>query len=146
MSDLVGNPEDRFSHNEAHFQATNMLPNTLLGVTELDLTVQRNLLKVFIPELINNLQPSELIDHLFSRDVISGTDKEEIECELKNRGSSAASLMLLDRIPRRIHNWYSEFVSALRACGFEFLADKIDITDVTPSSPSSGLFAYFSQF
>ena len=71
---------------------------------------------------------------MYSRDVISVTDKEEIECELRNRGASAASLKLLDRIPRRIENWYGEFVDALRSCGFDFVANQIDLPEVQQSS------------
>lgn len=108
--------------------------NILLGETELDLSVHRRLLQIFTPEIINNLEPSELIDHLYAKEVISQTDKEEIECEKRNRGSCAASLMLLDRIPRRIQNWYNEFVSALRACGFDFVADNIDLPELNQSS------------
>ena len=66
--------------------------------------------------------------------MISVTDKEEIECEFRNRGASAASLKLLDRIPRRIENWYAEFVDALRACGFDFVANQIDLPEVQQSS------------
>ena len=87
-------------------------------------------MKIFIPEIINDLEPSELTDRLYARDVISLTDKEEVECELRNRGPSAASLKLLDRIPRRIQNWYCEFVDALRACGFDFVANRIDLPEL----------------
>ena len=116
--------------------------NILLGETELDLSVHRRLLQIFTPEIINNLEPSELIDHLYAKEVISQTDKEEIECEKRNRGSCAASLMLLDRIPRRIQNWYNEFVSALRACGFDFVADNIDLPELNQSSCCTGSLTF----
>ena len=31
MSDLVGNPEDRFSHNEAQMQSANEVDNLMFG-------------------------------------------------------------------------------------------------------------------
>ena len=78
---------------------------------------------------MTNLLPSDIIHHLYEKNVISSTDLEEIACELRNRGPTIASLMLLDRIPRRHPNWYTEFLSALRACHFDFIADAFDVTE-----------------
>lgn len=114
------------------------LVNTLLGDSTRDTTDQKNILKVFTPTIINNLLPNHLIHHLFAKDVISQTDREEIESTLKNRGTTAACQLLLDRVPRRLSNWYQEFITALKECDFKFLADKLDMHEgkmyLTPTS------------
>ena len=102
------------------------LVNMLLGDSTHDTSDHKKILKIFTPEIISNLLPSHLIQHLFAKDVLSQTDKEEIECTLRYRGTTAASLMLLDRIPRRHSNWYHEFILALKECDFRFLAEKLD--------------------
>ena len=116
------------------------LVNTLLGDSTCDTTDQKKILKIFTPAIINDLLPSHLIHHLFARNVISQTDREEIECVLRHRGTTTACLVLLDRIPRRHSNWYQEFLNALKECGFTFLADKLDRNEgklyLTPTSDS----------
>ena len=71
------------------FSANGYLVNTLLGDTTRDTTDQKNILKIFTPAIVNNLLPSQLIHYLFAKDVISQTDREEIESALKNRGTTA---------------------------------------------------------
>ena len=101
---------------------------------------QEKLLQIFTPIIVGNLCPHMLVDDLYAKEVISQTDKEEIECEEKTKGPTAASQMLVDRIPRKIDNWYPEFVAALRENGYGFLADEIDIIK---SPCSSGKEDYF---
>lgn len=101
--------------------------NILRGDTEVDHSIQREILQKLSAKLAGELEPGDLIDHLYAKDVISVADKEEICCELKNRGPSAASLMLLDRVPRRNQNWYREFLDVLRACKFDHVVDELEM-------------------
>lgn len=124
--------------NALRFAGYEYLENALLGDSTRDTTDQKNILKVFTPTIINNLLPNHLIHNLFAKDVISQTDREEIESTLKNRGTTAACQLLLDRVPRRLSNWYQEFITALKECDFKFLADKLDMHEgkmyLTPTS------------
>lgn len=111
----------------------------LMGETEKDLTVHRKLLQIFTPHIVENLDPKELTDILFAKDLISMADKEEIENKQKYKNTSAATLVLLDRIPRRKDNWFEEFVVALRECGYEFVADELNIQECIPSPACKGM-------
>ena len=55
------------------------------GETEVDLSIQKEILQKLTPEIVHNLEPGELIDCLFANDIISVNDKEEIECEMKKQ-------------------------------------------------------------
>ena len=101
--------------------------NILRGDTEVDHSIQREILQKLSARIVGELEPGDLIEHLYVKDVISVYDKEEIGCELKNRGPSAASLMLLDRIPRRNQNWYRDFLDVLRACKCDHVADELEM-------------------
>ena len=110
----------------------NLLKGEFIGdsTTEKELHNRKRLLQIFAPEFVQILQPRELTDCLYGKAVISQHDKEEIECEEKNRGACAATFMLLNRIPRKVPNWYSEFLEALRVTGHSYVADYIDDIDV----------------
>ena len=110
----------------------------LMGETETDLTVQKKLLHIFTPHIVDNLDPKQLTDSLFAKDLISVADKEEIENKQKFENTTAATLVLLDRIPRRKDNWLSEFVVTLRECGYKFVADELSVHECIPSHLYNG--------
>ena len=91
---------------------------------------RKRLLKIFEPEFIQSIQPKDLTDYLYGKEVISQSDKEEIECEGKNNGPCAATQMLLNRIPRKVQNWFPEFLKALRETGHSYVADSLNDIDV----------------
>lgn len=101
--------------------------DVLKGATEKDFSSHKKILQILTPHIMENLEPTELIEILFSKGVISTSDKEELERTQKFQGPSAATLILLDRIPRRHPDWYAELKAALEACGCEYLAEDIDI-------------------
>ena len=96
------------------------------STTTKELHNRKMLLQILAPEFVQILRPRELTDYLYGKEVISQHDKEEIECEEKNMGASAATFMLLDRIPRRVQSWYQEFLEALRVTGHGYVADEMN--------------------
>lgn len=117
----------------------------LKGKTETDLTIQRKLLKLFTPRLINRIDPREFLDHLYEKDVIGETDLEEIQCEETNRGPIAASLMLLESMPRKNPDWYDIFVDVLKKCGLEDMVDDFVIPIKHDTTSDSGRFFIFNM-
>ena len=75
------------------------------------------------------------IDHLLADEVISDQDREEIQCEKRNRGDIAASLMLLERIPKKKENWFEIFVRVLEKCGLVDLINCFREPDISIGWP-----------
>ncbi|XP_060069486.1 antiviral innate immune response receptor RIG-I-like [Ylistrum balloti] len=73
----------------------------------------QKLIELLSPSLIKKLNPMNLVQCLVSYGVLSRTDKEQIEAEKYSRGDIAASVVLLDRIPRRHKEWYDFFLQAI---------------------------------
>ena len=98
-------------------------------IAEDDMLARKQLLQVFRPRLVQDLDPGEVTDHLFEKNVINVDDMDEIRREMANKGRKAATYLLLDRIPIRSPTWYCDFLQALRSSGQGFLADEIDDTN-----------------
>ena len=98
-------------------------------IAEQDMLAHKKLLQVFHPRLTEDLNPEEIIDHLYEKHVISSDDMDEIRREKTNKGRKAATYMLLDRIPIRSPSWFCDFLHALRATDQVFLADEIEDTN-----------------
>ncbi|XP_053399950.1 uncharacterized protein LOC123557629 [Mercenaria mercenaria] len=107
------------------------IASLLRGETEEDHTVNRNLLKLFTPQIMNRIDPDEFIDHLFEKGVINEWDMEEVRCEKDRRGATAASFMLLHKVPRRVSNWFVVFLDVLEKCGLEDLTPQFNIPEVS---------------
>ena len=99
------------------------------SIAEDDMLARKQLLQVFRPRLVQDLDPGEVTDHLFEKNVINDDDMDEIRREMANKGRKAATYLLLDRIPIRSPTWYCDFLQALRSSGQGFLADEIDDTN-----------------
>ena len=105
--------------------------NVIQGESKIDeheMVARKKLLQVFLPRLTEDLFPEKVIDHLYEKHVISSDDMDEIQKETTYKGRKAATYILLDRIPLRSPNWYSEFLQALRASSQGFLADEMEDT------------------
>ncbi|XP_045162915.2 uncharacterized protein LOC123527494 isoform X2 [Mercenaria mercenaria] len=89
---------------------------------------ESKLVRLFVPTLGQQLDPAELISYLEQESVINHHDKEKVICTLRQSGSVAASVVLLDCMQCRVapHIWFRAFVAALVNCGREDLAQTID--------------------
>ncbi|XP_060576848.1 uncharacterized protein LOC132734151 isoform X2 [Ruditapes philippinarum] len=114
--------------NQAEYE---YIVSLLRGETEDDHSVNRHLLKLFTPQIMNRIDPEEFIDHLFEKGVINERDKEEVRCEKDRRGAIAASFMLLHKVPRRVTNWFAVFLNVLENCGMEDLIPQFNIPEIS---------------
>ncbi|XP_022343365.2 uncharacterized protein LOC111136650 isoform X2 [Crassostrea virginica] len=74
-------------------------------------------------ELKDRLCPEELLPHL---PCLSKMSKQKIACRLEQKGQQAASLLLLDDLPRK-DRWWEQLLAALRhpSVGMEDLAESL---------------------
>ncbi|XP_033757113.1 probable ATP-dependent RNA helicase DDX58 [Pecten maximus] len=84
-----------------------------MNIASADSTYHSQLIELFSPDIIKKLDPVNLVQSLVCHRVINKQDKEEIEAEKTSRGNIAASIVLLDRIPRRHKDWSNLFLQAL---------------------------------
>lgn len=77
--------------------------------------------------LVERLNPEDLLVTLETQKrVITTTDREQIEAEMKNKGPMAGTIVLLDRIWRRFENWYRAFLDVLCQKEYKYLVEEID--------------------
>ena len=77
-------------------------------------------------ELLGRIPVTDIVPDLYREHVIGLSEKEEIECELKNSGSRRAAWILLFYLPQRVENWFRIFLIALIECRHKDLAKKLD--------------------
>lgn len=89
---------------------------------------ERELLRLFLPALGNQLDPAELVSYLEKENAINTQDKEDIMSTLRQCGKVAASLVLLTCMQCRLapHLWFSAFLKALMHCGREDIVLTVD--------------------
>ncbi|WAR08999.1 hypothetical protein MAR_018957 [Mya arenaria] len=89
------------------------LRQKLHGDSVHDDTNERRYIEIMTPQLRQIINPCEITPALLSRDVLIQEDVEEITCEANNRGSIAATDLLLKRVSGKHPKWYTELVAAL---------------------------------
>nr|XP_022343365.1 uncharacterized protein LOC111136650 isoform X2 [Crassostrea virginica] len=84
---------------------------------------RRRVIQDNLVELADRLCPEELLPHL---PCLSKTSKQKIVCRLEQRGQQAASLLLLDDLPRK-DRWWEQLLAALRhpSVGMKDLAESL---------------------
>ncbi|XP_045192318.2 uncharacterized protein LOC123548821 [Mercenaria mercenaria] len=89
---------------------------------------QRQIIEIFAPFLERSLNPLDVLDKLYQRDIIDEPDKELVHAEQTNRGPIAAAMILLDIIQTHLapEMWYKGFLEALYENGYEHLVQEID--------------------
>ncbi|XP_069140707.1 ATP-dependent RNA helicase DHX58-like [Argopecten irradians] len=94
-----------------------------------DVAHHKHIIDTFGPKIVNKLNPSNLVGSLVCYKVINKQDKEEIEAERICRGDIAASIVLLERIPKRVRDWYKLFLQSVHEAEEgkqDLLINKID--------------------
>ncbi|OWF42873.1 probable ATP-dependent RNA helicase DDX58 [Mizuhopecten yessoensis] len=76
-------------------------------------THHRKVIELMGPKIQKKLDPVNLMQSLHCYGVLNKQDMEEIAAERYSRGNIAASIVLLDRIPRRHKDWYFHFLQAI---------------------------------
>lgn len=105
----------------------------------MDHKYQREYLKIITPYIRTDICPVDLAEVLWTSEVISLEDREEIQQEHKNHGSLAATDKLLDRVPRKDKYWYSRLIDALKETKLESVAKMLEIPEILNLS---GKFCY----
>ncbi|KAL4219703.1 Caspase recruitment domain [Mactra antiquata] len=88
----------------------------------------RKLIQKFTKELAYKLPCMEITTRLYSKGVINDVDRENISCDVTNKGDSHGNLTLLDRMKCRVspRKWYIEFLQALVEVGCDYLVRKME--------------------
>ncbi|XP_060587302.1 uncharacterized protein LOC132742825 isoform X4 [Ruditapes philippinarum] len=94
----------------------------LTGQTEKDHHFTAQILKVMKPSLINNIHLNEVIDLLLEKEIINVEDQGQIESADKNHGPIQAVRVMLEKVDKRIPNWYTEFADVLNKAGMSEIA------------------------
>lgn len=84
---------------------------------------QREILRTLTPELRELITPDDIMPHLLSAGVITNEDHELVRRHQSNRGPIAAAELLLDRVPRKHPEWYSQLKHACEEAKHEHVAE-----------------------
>ena len=86
-------------------------------------------------KIIQDIQVSQILDHMMTNLVISADDRRRIE---QNVGQDDQNKALLDIVVKRREPVYSVFVDGLRNCGYKELANdlKYNSEEMSPSTTS----------
>ncbi|XP_076080537.1 uncharacterized protein LOC143051531 [Mytilus galloprovincialis] len=105
-------------------------PNTLQAVETFIDRIRENASKI-----IQDIQVSQILDHMMTHLVISADDRRRIE---QNAGQDDQNKALLDIVVKRREPVYSVFVDGLRNCGYKELANdlKYNSQEMSPSTTS----------
>ncbi|XP_076081052.1 uncharacterized protein LOC143051960 [Mytilus galloprovincialis] len=105
-------------------------PNTLQAVETFIDRIRENASKI-----IQDIQISQILDHMMTHLVISADDRRRIE---QNAGQDDQNKALLDIVVKRKEPVYSVFVDGLRNCGYKELANdlKYNSEEMSPSTTS----------
>lgn len=105
---------------------------------------RRRVIQENLVELVNRLSPDELLPHL---SCLSRQSQQKIRCRLAQEGQAAATVLLLDDLPRK-DNWWEQLIAALDhpAVGQQDLAELLrtqedTVRGVSKKSEKTELFA-----
>ena len=79
--------------------------------------------------IIDNLDPQDILDHLYTKRVLSQKDVETLMVEEPAR--SAARRLVVSLLPRKGRTAFALFCEALREAEYEYLAEQLEATQVT---------------
>lgn len=98
-----------------------------------DQTENQNIIRIFRPNIIEILSGDiiQVTEHLFSMDVLNERDNQEIGVEYDKRGSVAASVMLLERLPRRKVDWFNTFIRVAQTCKLDGIVEMLTVPEYT---------------
>ncbi|KAL3863078.1 hypothetical protein ACJMK2_004855 [Sinanodonta woodiana] len=83
-------------------------------------------LQLFMKEIVNRLNPRDVLPSLFSEGVIIKSEYEQIKAEIDKGPTSTAVMSLVFSIPCHIEKWYEVFLICLYENDSEDLAEIID--------------------
>ena len=75
------------------------------------------------PSLINNIHLTEVLDLLLEKEIINTEDQSQIEAADKKSGSIQAVRVMLEKVDKRVPNWYIEFHDVLNEAGMSKIAE-----------------------
>ena len=101
------------------------IKDLLLSHSEKDFVEARAILSITLPYIINKLDVKSCIDKLFESNVITESDKEEIECRERINGPIAATKLLIDKVPRKSPHWDAKLAEVFNEHGLTYVADMI---------------------
>ncbi|KAL3878377.1 hypothetical protein ACJMK2_030736 [Sinanodonta woodiana] len=102
------------------------IAKNLRGVLQEDNRDKRKIVRIFAPQLVQQINPLEITPLLYSRSIISPCDKEEIEQENLNNGKIAAARRLLRCLHHKCSSWFEQFCDILKECKHSDLAEMLN--------------------
>ncbi len=86
------------------------------------------MIQLFAPDLEKYIIPQEILSELFSQNIINSADKENIIARERTHGTTAAAVVLLDRVQCRMDPkvWYPAFLRILMEKGYGKLVNDVD--------------------
>lgn len=105
LSDL-----EMFSSTSEYVSIVNML----LNQSERYNVELRALLYLITPYIADKLHAKTCTDRFFEQDIITVSDKDEIQCIQHRSGEIAAMRVLLDKVPRKSPKWDTALADVLR--------------------------------
>ncbi|XP_060551340.1 uncharacterized protein LOC132712918, partial [Ruditapes philippinarum] len=103
---------------------------------------QREYIKSITPKIGYMIKVCEIIFFVYAKNLISESDKENIQREDANRGNFAAAVLLLDRIHRKHRNWYLLFIEALNEAGMDEVVKCLEIPALLESKRTKNSEVY----
>ena len=97
------------------------------------------LIQLLMNELIDRINPSDIIPHLKMEGALGIGEEQEIKCEEKNHGQRRAAWLLLYYLPQRVEGWFRSLLKALIAVKQHNLAEKLDPDLTTSKNSKKGL-------
>ncbi|KAK3106030.1 hypothetical protein FSP39_011264 [Pinctada imbricata] len=80
----------------------------------------------FYKELTQRVRPTDIIPHLFQKDVINQMDKEEIFAKERNHGITHAMRVLIKRVGDRNDHWFLTFIQSLKEAKYTEIAERME--------------------
>ncbi|KAL3878378.1 hypothetical protein ACJMK2_030737 [Sinanodonta woodiana] len=102
------------------------IAKNLRGVLQDDNRDKRTIVQIFASQLVQQINPLEITPLLYSRSIISSSDKEEIERENYNFGKIAAARRLLRCLHHKRSSWFEQFCDILKECEYSDLAELLN--------------------
>ena len=82
----------------------------------------RDMIRTCAKYIFQQLNTTEILPHLYSKGVISGDDRQQIQRTEMTESTGIAALELLDLLPNRSEQWFRHFVDSLSESGHDDLA------------------------
>ena len=126
--------------NARYPKVVQILEGTLIPVG----SRHRDIIRHCAKHIFQRLNTTEILPYLYSKEIISHDDMQQIQRTEKTESTGIAALELLDILPSRDTRWYRYFIESLVKSGHEDLATIIENTNqITETPRKNTIGSYF---